>query len=295
MSRRLRARELGPTPPPTTSSDLSATENGQAPRRVHDTRRPRAWQEREIVRQEQGAAVLNLMEQQVEALGGILALFQATPKGDVLAAQSLQIPPNGEIARSWKQAAAALVVANHSPGDVVVTSAPNQSQAPVVGTGVFRVPAGVMRVLNLRGTAVSIYGLPGALVDLVAFARPREPYSGLVAPGPLDGVLVPAGATTSQTVQLNGNLTRLVVVQNVSAVAGGTLQVTLNALTPSGYAYPLLTGLAVGAVGSTPLRVGPDLPVVANASANDVVPRELQVVATVVGSITYGLDVVAGR
>lgn len=292
----MRRRQLmGPTPPPTVSTDLSATVDGKAPPRVHQRLTPKHWQQREIQRDEQTTALLNVLNQMAQRLGGILALDQAAAKGDVLAARSVLIGAAGVRETSWKQAAASVVVANHSPGDVVVTSAVSQSQAPLVGTGVFRVPAGIVRVLPMRGTAVSIYGLAGALVDVVALARPREPYSGMVGPGPQDGVLVPAGTTTSQTIQLNGNLTRLVVVANISAIVPGSLTVALNGLTPSGYAYPILSSAALAAVGTTPLRVGPDLPVAANSSANDVVPRELQVVATVVGAVTYGLDVVAGR
>jgi hypothetical protein len=277
------------------STDLSAADERRTPARVHELVAPKHWQERQFDREVKQTALLNVFDQMAERLGGILALDQATARGDVLAALSAQIPANGVLTRSWKQAAAAVVVANFTPADALVVSAVPQSAAPGVGTGVFRVPPGMVRVLHMRGTAVSVYGLAGGLVDVVALARPREPAASLVSPGPLEGVLVAPGAATTQTLTLTGNLSRVVVVQNVSAVAGGSLQVTLNALTPSGYVYPLLVGTALVATGAVPLRVGPALTPSANAVANDVVPRELQVVATVTGAITYGLDVIGAH
>jgi hypothetical protein len=292
----MRRRTFAPTPPAIVSSDLSATEDdGSSPPRVHAARAPKHWEERRIERDRQTAALLNVFRQMSATMGGILALDQATAAGDVLAGVSLTFPSSGVLARSWKQAAAAVAVANHTPADVLVSVANIQGTPSAVGSGVYRVPAGTLRVLNLRSTIVTLYGLPGGLVDLVAFARPRDPVSAELNPGPLDGVLVPAGATTSLTVNLTGNLQRLVIVQSVTAVAAGSLQVTLNGVTPSGYVYPLLVGTAVTAIGVTPLRVGPGLTPSANAVANDVVPRQLQVVATAVAAVTYGIDVIAGR
>jgi hypothetical protein len=227
-------------------------------------------------------------------MGGILALDQAAAAGDVLAGLSLTFPASGVLARAWKQPAQAVAVANHTPADVLVSVANIQGTPSAVGSGVYRVPAGTLRVLNVRSTIITLYGLAGGLVDFVAFSRPRDPVSADLNPGPLDGVLIPAGATTSQTVTLTGNLQRLVVVQNVSAVTG-SLQVSLNGVTPSGYVYPILAGPAVVAPGVTPLRVGPGLTPAANAVANDVVPRQLQVVATAVAPVTYGIDVIEGR
>jgi hypothetical protein len=286
---------MGPTPPPTTSSDLSATHEGHAPPRVHELVTPKAWQERQAQRDNKATALLNVMDQMAERLGGILALDQATARGDVLGALSATIPANGVLTRGWKQAAAAVVVANFTPADVLVVSAVPQTSAPGPGTGIFRVPSGVARVLHMRGTAVSVYGLAGGSVDIVALARPREPAAAVVSEGALEGVLVAPGTTTSQTLVLTGSRQGIVVVQNVSAVAGGSLQVTLNALTPSGYSYPVLVGTALTVVGAVPLRVGLALTPSPNAVANDVVPRELQVVATVTGAITYGLDVIGAH
>lgn len=292
----MRNRLFVPTPPATVQSDLSATsDEGAAPPRVRDHHRPRAWQERQVERERQSTALLNVFHQMLERMGGILALTQAAAAGDVLGARSLTLPTAGFLSATWKQPAQTVVVANHSPADMVVVAGTGQGQAPTVGTGVFRVPAGVGRVLPMRGTAITVYGIAGAAFDVVALARPREPSSAVLNPGPLDGVVVPAGTTSSQQLTLTGNLERAVVVVNISAIVPGSLTVALNGLTPSGYSYPILTSAALVAVGTTPLRIGPDLVAVANQTVDDVVPRQLQVVATVVGSVTYGVDVIAGR
>jgi hypothetical protein len=110
--------------------------------------------------------------------------------------------------------------------------------------------------------------------------------------------LIPTGTVASSTVNFaGGGLGHIAAVLNVSAVAGGeTVQLTLNGVTQSGYVYPLLVGLAVGAVGATPYRVGPAFTPSPNAAADDLVPANIQAVATIAGagSITYGVDLVTG-
>lgn len=76
-------------------------------------------------------------------------------------------------------------------------------------------------------------------------------------------------------------------VVDVTAVAGTTpaLTVIIEGLDPvSGKYFPLLTSAALNATGTTVLRVGPGLPVTANLSANDIMPKQYRVRYTITGT-----------
>jgi hypothetical protein len=256
-------------------------------------RGPKGWEQRARLREEANAEAMGTLRQMVTHLGGIFENTKAAPRNDVLGQMTQVIPSNGVLHKGWEQLAQAFTISNFGVTTLTVTTQGPQSQAPGVGSGVELVPPGIQRTLQLRGNAVTIYGLPGTSVGLVASARPRLPHAARCVAGPLDGALIPAGTTVSTTTQLVGNLQRLVVVLNVAATAG-SVQLAINAVTPSGYVYPLLAPAAVAAPGVTPYRIGPALTPSAGAVANDVVPRTVQVVATVTTSATYGVDVVAG-
>jgi hypothetical protein len=110
------------------------------------------------------------------------------------------------------------------------------------------------------------------------------------------GIVVPPATTTSEDITLTDISAReLVVVLNTTvASAGNTVQVTINGVSPSGYVYPLLVGTAVAATGATPYRIGVGLTPSANAVANDMVPRQVQIVATIAGTVSYGIDYILG-
>lgn len=101
------------------------------------------------------------------------------------------------------------------------------------------------------------------------------------------------GSTTDQTVQLEIDGSRLVVVVDISAGAG-SLVVTIKGVTSSGYKYPLLVSSSLSGVSTTPLRIFPDATPSENAVANDYVPTTVEVSVDVTGTITYGVDVIAG-
>ncbi len=108
--------------------------------------------------------------------------------------------------------------------------------------------------------------------------------------------LVAAGTTTSGTFVFENQTSRelLVVLSTTTASAGNTVQVTINGVTASGYVYPILVGLAVAAAAVTPYRIGMGFTPSANAVANDLVPEQVQVVVTVVGTVAYGIDYTLG-
>ncbi len=110
------------------------------------------------------------------------------------------------------------------------------------------------------------------------------------------GVAVAAGTTATSDVTLTDVAGRslVVVLSTTTASGGNTVQVTINAVTASGYTYALLVGIAVAAVATTTYRIGPGLTPSANAVSNDMVPRKIQIVATVVGTVAYGIDYFVG-
>lgn len=103
--------------------------------------------------------------------------------------------------------------------------------------------------------------------------------------------VIAAGTTSTQTgISItNYNAKKLVLVINISSGAG-TLTVAINGTTASGYPYNILTSTALTGIAANELRVFPGATPTTNLVANDVVPRNLLITATVVGSVTYGID-----
>lgn len=106
------------------------------------------------------------------------------------------------------------------------------------------------------------------------------------------GVIIAAGATSTNAgvSTTTYNASKAVILINVSAYTSGSLTVTVNGVSSTGYTYPILTSTAISAAGVTPLRIFPGSTPSANAVANDMVPRTLQVVVTGTFVATYGID-----
>lgn len=87
---------------------------------------------------------------------------------------------------------------------------------------------------------------------------------------------------------------------DITAASGTTptLVVTIQGQDPtSGKYYTLLASAVLNAAGTTILRVGPGLPVTANVSANDIIPKVFRVLFTIGGTtpsftFTVGASVV---
>lgn len=282
-------RRFFPTPPPSISTDLSVTRSDP-----HEQRRTPRWEEKRQAQSLQAAQAMALLQQMEAHLGGVESAIKAPPLNDVKWSGARIVGVNGFDVLEWPEAISALTIANVSSSLLTVGTSASGSSAPGVGAGVMRIPPGRSRTFAHRGNGLRVFGNPGAAYDLIAWARPRPPASGLCGRSQ-GGVLIPAGATTSQTVTFAGaDLGHIAVVLSVTAVAAGSVQVTINGVTPSGYVYPLLVGLAVNAVSVTPYRIGPGLTPSPNAVADDLVPETIQVVTTVVAAATYGVDLVAG-
>jgi hypothetical protein len=278
-----------PRQAPSTSTDLSETRPDVVPEK-----REASWVRHQREREQQSAQAMALFNQMAEHMGGLLALTRATAVNDVLFSGARIVPATGIDVLEFPVAWSAITLTNVSTSLLTVGQG-GTGAAATVGAGVTRVAPGTFRTWNGRGNGILVFGQPGSTYDLTVFQRPREPSAGPCGKTQ-GGILIPAGTTASQTVALSGaGLGHLAAVLGVSAVAGGeTVQVTLNGVTPSGYVYPLLAGVAVAAVGVTAYRVGPAFTPSPNAVANDLVPPQIQVVATIAGagSITYGVDLV---
>lgn len=237
---------------------------------------------------------MSLLEQMTQHLGGMHTLARAVPRGDVLGQIALTIQAKGFVTRTWRENFQAVNIVNLGTLPLVATTAGELTQAPTQGSGVATIPPGTDRTVTLRGTQLTVYGTPGQTFEVTAFNRPREPFSAVASNGPGAGVLLAAGQSATETAQLTGlGAERLVLVLDVAAITG-SVTLTVAGITPSGYPYPLLNGLAIAAPGVTPYRIGPALTPSLNAVANDVVPSVVAVTATVAGSATYGVDFVVG-
>lgn len=109
------------------------------------------------------------------------------------------------------------------------------------------------------------------------------------------GVLVAAGTTTTQSNQTltTYNASRLMLLVNITAGAG-SVTVAINGTSSSGYSTNLLTSAALTGAGTTALRIFDGATPAANLVANDMLPRNISITATVTGSCTYGIDWLLG-
>jgi hypothetical protein len=102
-----------------------------------------------------------------------------------------------------------------------------------------------------------------------------------------------ANGTVIDCSEANG----LLVFINITLLAGTapTLTVTVNGMSPTGVAYPLLVSAVLNATGLTVLRIFPGLTPVANLKADDVLPSSVRIDTVVGGSagqaVTATIDV----
>lgn len=135
----------------------------------------------------------------------------------------------------------------------------------------------------------------GSAIPANVFAQGFSDGTNLQATrGNISVAVLAAGQTTTTTsaTQSTFNAGRLAVVINISAFTSGTLTFTVNGITSSNYTYPILVSTALGATGVTPLRIFPGATPSANAVANDLVPKQYNVVVTGTFTATYGVDAV---
>jgi hypothetical protein len=138
---------------------------------------------------------------------------------------------------------------------------------------------------NQDNTAVATLGILRVLAEQglfngTSFDRAR---------GNLDNVslaaLVGAVASGNSADQTNFNGRGVKVVIDITAIAAGTITVTIKGKDPvSGKYFNMLASTALNATGTTVLTIYPALPASANVSANDVLPRTWRVEYTIAGA-----------
>jgi hypothetical protein len=105
------------------------------------------------------------------------AQLRSSITNDVLDSGAYVLDGNGLVTQAYQTPYGSLFLANLGAGDMTVTSAPPATGAPTRGRGVHIVPAHSAALLNLAGTAWTIYGTAGDLADVQAFTRPWPPYA----------------------------------------------------------------------------------------------------------------------
>jgi hypothetical protein len=105
------------------------------------------------------------------------ARFRSSITNDVLDSGAYLLDVNGLATANYQTPYGALFVVNLGAGDMTVTSAPPATSVPTRGRGVHIVPARSAALLNLAGTAWTIYGTTGDLADVQAFTRPWPPMA----------------------------------------------------------------------------------------------------------------------
>lgn len=109
--------------------------------------------------------------------------------------------------------------------------------------------------------------------------------------GNITGNLIAVGTTSTQSaVALTTYNARGLLLQIQIASGTGTLTVAINGVTTN-FSYNILTSAALTS-GGNQLRVFPGAVAASTLVANDIVPRSVTVTATVVGTMSYGIDYV---
>lgn len=107
------------------------------------------------------------------------ATLMAQNLNDVLETALAVLDSFGGLTRDFRAPYAAVAVSNNSGGLLTVNSGPRQS-GPYIGAGAFEIPTGSAAVVNLVGTALTIYGPPAGRLSYSVFSRPQPPTFGRV-------------------------------------------------------------------------------------------------------------------
>ena len=108
------------------------------------------------------------------SMGDLTQFFKAPAPDAVLMSETVVLDGTGVYTASWPIIYASVAVASLG-GAVTVSNSGLQADVPDTGPGVFVVPAGGFASHNLRGQILSLYGTPGAAVDVTVFVRPQPP------------------------------------------------------------------------------------------------------------------------
>ena len=102
-------------------------------------------------------------------------------RNDVLEVATKTFPTGGEIPLQFPVPAGSIEVNNWSTHTVTVVSSPPTGAAPTTGRGVYIVPAGACRVVNVASRQVTLYGTATDTISYQVLAAGTPGRSGLTA------------------------------------------------------------------------------------------------------------------
>lgn len=187
-----------------------------------------------------------------------------------------------------------------APGQVVPTAG-NILGSTAMMAPVFAGDAGVDSVgsigFDYRGNTSWIgEPIPVAIANYVFNGAANDRLRGNVNAGALVTLAAQAAGTVNSADQTNYNGRGAQVSVNVSAITTATLTINIQGKdSVSGVYYTLLSSTALATTGLTNLTVYPGVPVTANASTPQVLPRTWRVQAVVTGTsvtATVGASVI---
>jgi hypothetical protein len=116
----------------------------------------------------------HIVERYTAAVGDMTALLgKLEPK--VVGQETVVLDANGQATKQYRLPFAALAVDYFGAGTLTVTTAPQVTSPPSQGVGLARIGPAGFAVVNSAAYVWSMYGNPGDVVTVTAFARPMEP------------------------------------------------------------------------------------------------------------------------
>lgn len=162
----------------------------------------------------------------------------------VISTETVVLDANGTATRQYRVPFRSLGVDYFGATTLTVAAAPLAQFAPGPGPGVGKVGPGGFAVLNFRAYEWTVYGNPGELVTITAYARP-QPANGVV--NGTGGVLVTGAPTGLLTASIgdypqgavpvdasSGNVAAAAATATLPGVAGHTTWITGFEITSAG-------------------------------------------------------------
>lgn len=143
------------------------------------------WRERREARRQLEGELTEQFQRFMDTFTEFASRFLTRgPVNDVLEVGTFAFPASGELFKpfDWPMAAGSIELANLSSGNMTLVAAgpTPDGVAPAVGRGVYIVPAGACRVVNVASHHVTVYGPASGTFTLQASTRGGFISAGLV-------------------------------------------------------------------------------------------------------------------
>lgn len=143
-----------------------------------DSNQPRklGFSERHALKQATQTELLDIAREYMATMTEFTARFtEGTVVNGVLEVGTFALPASGELYKSfdWPVAAGCVEVGNLSASNMTVVAAGVSADgtAPAIGRGVYVLPAGACRVINVGSHVVTVYGVASASFTFQASTR----------------------------------------------------------------------------------------------------------------------------